>query len=45
MIEVKYFGMDRIYDMPDERQVSIYRYILMVLNRLNGLRSFGLNLK
>ena len=24
MIEVKYFGMCRIYDMPDERQVSIY---------------------
>lgn len=45
MIEVEYFGMGKIYDMPDERQVSIYGYILTALNRLNGLRSFGLNLK
>lgn len=45
MIEVEYFGMGRIYDMPDERQVSIYGDILTALNRINGLRSFGLNLK
>lgn len=38
MIEVKHFGMGRIYDMPDERQVSIYGDILMVFNRL---RRFG----
>lgn len=36
-LAIEHFGMNRIYDMSNERQISAYGYILTVLNGLTDI--------